>query len=860
MALGSPHLPLRNPPGLSAISLLAESSHAAHAGRVKNAHLSASLLPLLAAAAVAVAGPAPVLDHQALLDAQSFWDNRDWDWYKANIPFLDTPDAGLNTTWYYRWELVTKHAVYGSPKSGYTFTEFIDRPFWSGKYGAISCPAGHQMYEIRWLHDATYARDYSSYWFRVEGAQPRRYGCWLLDGIHAASLVHPDRDFMVGLLPDFKKNYEGWEQRQFVPEQGMFWQNGHDDGMEFNINSRQTQDILRGANGFRPGFNAYMAADALAIAETATLAGDTATATAYREKAAALQKQINTRLWDPAREFYFPMSMKEEKDKEGNVVKPLTLTYQSGKYAGSNAGRELHGYLPWQFNLAAPGRESAWRFLKSPEYFEAAYGPYTVEKNDPMFLLQKGCCWWSGQSWPYATAQTLTALANVLNGPQQGVVTREDYWKLLCTFSKTHRKNNRPYLAEAAHPDTGSFEGHDAMGHSNHYFHSSFCDQVITGLAGLRPRADDTLEVNPLAPAAWDWFGLDHIPYRGHELAIIWDRDGSKYKRGAGLTLLADGEKIASSPALGRLTATLAAKPVPPAPRRVNYAVSNDGDFFPSLTASHEAKPAGLAQDGNYWYELAPPNHWSAEGSGNPSDWLALDFGIARKIDTVKVLLLNNSAKVTLEAATGDTWEPVATLDQPAGHRPAVFTFPPREVRKLRATITPLPGSWVGVTEIEAWGAVTGPIADPPPPPGHLGVKAKATASFTSQFDKVSEANDGKISLRVEPRNRWTCWSSPSPTDWLQLEWPEAVTIGRCDVHIFDDHGGVQAPDALTLDWWDGAAWQPAPGLAATPPKPKGGVKNTFTFTPVKTTKLRLTFTHHGQARSGVSEVEVWEK
>ena len=26
----------------------------------------------------------------------------------------------------------------------------------------------------------------------------------------------------------------------------MFWQTGHDDGMEFNINSRQTKDILSG--------------------------------------------------------------------------------------------------------------------------------------------------------------------------------------------------------------------------------------------------------------------------------------------------------------------------------------------------------------------------------------------------------------------------------------------------------------------------------------------------------------------------------------------------------------------------------------------------------------------------------------
>src|SRR5215813_9034795 len=108
---------------------------------------------LLPAAVLFLAHPASaqVLDHQKLLDAETFWDNRDWDWYKASIPFFECPDRDIQTTYYYRWELLTKHLTYGSPNTGYTFTEFIDRPFWSGTYGAISCPAGHQLCEARWL-------------------------------------------------------------------------------------------------------------------------------------------------------------------------------------------------------------------------------------------------------------------------------------------------------------------------------------------------------------------------------------------------------------------------------------------------------------------------------------------------------------------------------------------------------------------------------------------------------------------------------------------------------------------------------------------------------------------------------------
>src|SRR5207253_698630 len=41
----------------------------------------ALILTTLAAASAA----APILDKQKLLDRQTFWDNRDWDWYAANI-------------------------------------------------------------------------------------------------------------------------------------------------------------------------------------------------------------------------------------------------------------------------------------------------------------------------------------------------------------------------------------------------------------------------------------------------------------------------------------------------------------------------------------------------------------------------------------------------------------------------------------------------------------------------------------------------------------------------------------------------------------------------------------------------------
>ncbi len=844
-----------------------------------------SLLPILLLAGLVMQTSSPlgagVIDKRKALEAQLFWDNRDWDWYEANIPFFECPDADIVTTYYYRWQLVTKHLTYGSPNSGYSFTEFTDRPFWSGAYGAISCPSGHQLYEIRWLADDRYARDYSRYWFRTPGAQPRNYGCWLTDGIWAMHEVHPDEAFLIDILPDMKKNYEEWAKRQFVLEVGLFWQNGHDDGMEFNINSRQTTDILRGANGYRPGFNAYMFADALAISRTAKLAGDNDTAEEYAAKAASLKTNIQNLLWDPKREFFFPMSMRDEQDKEGNVVKKHTLTYQSGKYAGNEHGREEHAYIPWQFNLPDPGYEPAWKFLTDRNYFYADFGPLSVERHDPMFLLQKSCCWWSGQSWPYSTAQTLKALANLLHNYQQNVITRADYVKQLQIFAKSHRKDGQPYIAEALHPDTGSFEGHDGYNHSEHYFHSSFNDLVITGLVGLKSSATDQLEIDPLAPPDWPWFALDDVPYHGQRLSIFWDKDGTRYHKGSGLFVLADGREIAKSSTLGKITVKLpAAKPTPrPETISLNYAVNNDGDSWPRMSASFTGENSAVTKacDGHAWYTLHPPNRWTAEKSPSPTDWIAVEFGMKRPLDMVKLYFLDDGkgivspASYELEFWDGAAWKQVPRQErapaQPEGHRANVVKFPTLETNKLRVVFTHGKDGQTGLSEFETWGLGKLPYTPAPPAPGNLAFNPKgegfpkATASFHDVYGGVPKsAIDGRTVFLPTPMNRWTSYGSPTPTDWLEVDFGNPKEIGRIDLSIYDDRGGVQPPESYNVQTFDGEEWKDAAKQERTPAAPAGSSINTVKFSKVTTSKVRVVFTHKGQARSGVTEMEVWKE
>jgi len=809
-----------------------------------------------------------LIDRQSTFERFDWWDNRDWDWYGTNIPFFESPDSAIDATYYYRWELVTKHLTYGSPATGYVFTEFLDRPFWSGTYGAISCPLGHQFAEVRWLKDRRLADDYARYWFETPGAEPRRYSNWYGDALWGVYQVTGDTAFVRTVLPYMERQYEGWVQEHYDAAHRMFRWVGAWDGMETNINSRQTDDAFSGAEGYRPTLNSYLYGDAAAIARAARLLGDTARAREYAARAAELKQRVQAELWDPEREFFFHQFAHDER----GGIKAFSLTYQTGPYAGNPHGREEIGFVPWQFELPDPQYELAWRFLMDPDYFLAPFGPTTVERHDPLFYIAPRCCEWSGNSWPYATTQTLDGMANLLHDYEQDVVSRDDFVELLRIYTRTQRRDGRPYIAEAANPDNGSWEGHDTHYHSEHYFHSAYVDLIVTGLVGLRPRDDDVLEVNPLVPDDWDYFALDGVAYRGHDVAIAWDRTGRRYGKGKGLLLFVDGRKVASSDTIERMAVALpAAAPLEPPDRPHNFAASNDGTPFPRATASFSAPeaPPFYAVDGNYWYHETPANRWTTAGTPNAEDWIAVDFGVERPVESVKLYFLDDGEGITapasyaLEAWIDGAWRTVGGQRRqpakPEGHRANVVTFPALETSRIRAVLTHRPGSASGLTEIEAWGHAELPLAPPTEADANLARNgAVASASFTSPYDNVAQVNDGRIAFTRYSRNRWTAYGSPNTSDWVELSFGAVRRVTRVELYLWGDGGGVQAPRSYRIEYREGGRWLLATDIARRPERPESWARNVVAIEPVETDAIRVVFDHALPAFSGMTELEVW--
>jgi len=289
---------------------------------------------------------------------------------------------------------------------------------------------------------------------------------------------------LIGLLDDLVANYQAWEESRLGPN-GLFWQIDDRDGMEVSI----------GGSGYRATINSYMYGDARSIACIARMAGKEDLTAVFDEKAAIIKRLVQTQLWDPKAEFF------------------KVLPHDTSK--GLAQVRELHGYTPWYFNLPDDEYEAAWQQLMDPDGFKAPFGPTTAEQRHVKFGVsyQGHECQWNGPSWPFATSITLKAMANLLNNYRQKSVSKQNYFEIFKTYTKSHRLKREddhiiPWIDENLNPHTGDWIARTRLKtwknntwskqkggkeRGKDYNHSSYCDLVITGLVGLRPRDDLSL-------------------------------------------------------------------------------------------------------------------------------------------------------------------------------------------------------------------------------------------------------------------------------------------------------------------------------------------------------------------------------
>jgi hypothetical protein len=646
----------------------------------------------------------PQLDAHAVAQARF---GNDAAWYENNIPLFESSDPKLDEVYYYRWSVFRAHQRDLGPR-GYITTEFLDDVGWQRwPYASLNDATGFHIQEGRWARDRRYAGDYIDFMYEG-GGNDRHFAEAIADATYARFLVDGDQAAATRHLAAMKHIYALWDDH-YDFDRKLYWIEPLLDATEYTISSIDAsggKDGFTGGHAFRPSINSYMYANAKAISRLSALVGDTAAAADYEARAQSLKAQMQKSLWNAGFQHF---------------VDRHRLNNEHVKYWEPIRGRELVGYVPWTFGLPddTPAYAQAWRHAVNPDELAGPAGLRTVEPSYQYYMRQyryEGTapeCQWNGPIWPFQTTQVLTGLANLLSDYRQDVVTRADYARMLAQYTALHFKDGKPDLEEDYDPATG--KAIVGLARSHHYNHSGYVDLVISGLVGLRPRADDVLEVNPLAPSDptdphyLKYFRLQDVAYHGRLVTITWDADGSRYGR-QGLVVSVDGQEVAASTTLGRLTTPLARKAPAPIVRPIDLAVNLVRSDYPRGAASSGADPKTVHQalDGRVWFFPEMANGWSP-GAGLGKAWFEVDFGKPTPVSAAELSFFADDktlaapARYRLEAWKDGKWIEVAKAAAPSANGVDRTAWTPVTAMKLRAVFDLSPGKDMRLVEMKVF-------------------------------------------------------------------------------------------------------------------------------------------------------------
>jgi hypothetical protein len=511
-----------------------------------------------------------------------------------NAPLFLSSDTTITKVYNYRWWMISKHLKqYDDPwdkKQYWVVTEFFGVKPWASLSGAITCPAGQQFYDVRWLRDDKFLKSYADYFIRGSASQlnqrengnfltylsrpeSHHFSSWMINGVEAFQKIHPDRQWLHGLLPYAEKHQQVWDSLFTVKNAsaktaGMYKILDLYDGMEFSLsavlgliksegpyslytkenwrdyylgwgttdNAEKSAQAREFPKAFRKGYpdyylvrpsiNSYAFGNLQSLANLyksdengSKLKGSTVflprlkdqqrKSVYYQLKAAALQKKVLKVLWNEDDQFF-------------NTYSAGDNTYGLGDYEARV--RESVGYTPWYFGMI-PAKEyqrysKSWALYSSSKGFDAPSGMTTAEQQHPYYNEQAYA--WNGRGWPFENSVVSKAYANYLRNYKKTSTAGDrnllyDHIKKLTRLHGTDQLN----IGEWYIPSDGK-----TFGGESDYFHSTYPDIIIEDLLGFESSLEDKFSVSPLLPEGkWDYFYLGNIRYHNHDIDIIWKAD-----------------------------------------------------------------------------------------------------------------------------------------------------------------------------------------------------------------------------------------------------------------------------------------------------------------------------------------------
>jgi hypothetical protein len=481
-------------------------------------------------------------------------------WFVDNVPYFDASDVGFKKMWLYRWWVVRFNMnQFDAPDlRGYSFYE--------GKLGfdnVISFAVPVQLKELSYLRDPRFGLEQAQNSYRNVAANGavvdppgspywgETYSHWIASALSEFHRVHPIPEATLrSLLPAMAADVRAWmtaydPDGDALPQRRKPRVTGYDlDILSFWYFSGLRYDPYAELVDLeRVDFASFVFANAAATGELARELGETALADELDVIAERIRKTTLTELWDEQSRFFFPRRAADD------ARIPV---------------RELHGFFPFTTLLAPdekPYTDALAKLIDQNEFWArfppvitslAHYREWTWEmdgltRNIAPHPITMGArtviqAMKHYASGPIRAAHLMELLARYNDLVYPGVNPFDPHW----------RPNAHEYYSKW---EPNQMSQRPKASDISHDFHSAYCYLVVEGVVGLTPRQDDKIELQPAA-LEWDYFLLDRLRYRGHDLTVVWDRPNGEVQYAAfpeGFSLYIDGESAFTRPEMAHV-------------------------------------------------------------------------------------------------------------------------------------------------------------------------------------------------------------------------------------------------------------------------------------------------------------------
>lgn len=523
---------------------------------------------------------------------------------KQNIPLFLSSDSSMTKVYNYRWWMISKHlkTYYDcyDDKTYWVFTEFFGDRAWATRSGAITCPAGHQFYDVRWLRNPVFLKSYADYYMSGSASrllqrenmnfltyklrpESHHFSSWMIDGVEALLKVHPDDKWLRDLLPNMAAHQQIWDSLFTVADTSAMTANMYKfldlyDGMEFSLSTVLGLIASDGAYSLYTNENWR---DYYLGWETTNNAANSIQASSYPKayrrgypdfymvrptlnsyayanlrSLANLYSLVHRNFVDPDASkraiIYNAKAAQVQNRTLGRLWNEEDQFFYSYTAGDNEFGirdfesrvRESVGYTPWYFNMIPFSQsrkyEGAWKMFASEKGFYNEGGMTTAERQHPYYNEQAYA--WNGRGWPFQNSVVYKAYANYLRNYKEHISDYDmeilhDYIKKLVD---TH--GEKPNIGEWYLPsEKGTFGG------EKDYFHSTFPDIIIEDLIGFKATHNNKFILQPLLPkSTCSFFYLGNLAYHGKTIDIIWKNDWDTKKDGdqSALCIWVDGRLV----------------------------------------------------------------------------------------------------------------------------------------------------------------------------------------------------------------------------------------------------------------------------------------------------------------------------